>query len=153
MREIIAKKTSIGWGYILGLGSGVLCLVFGAVYTSSDKVPGIIIAMLGLVVALTSVYLLLRVRKVPKVIICREGDTLIFPDGECKISALTNVYCRRATNRGVACEWGKIILNTDGGEYKYDFVADVEKVQGRLNYLMLESRSENPNYEAGAFYG
>ncbi len=153
MTEVIARKKRVAWMYIVSLIIGVALIICASVLGSDNKIAVVFMVIVGIVCIAVSVVIIIKISKTPLIVITREEDTLIYPDGKCKISELENVYCRRAHARGISYEWGEIIISVNGREYKYNYVADVERVQQRIAQLMQESKSDNPNYSIGAIYG
>lgn len=153
MTEVIARKKRVAWMYIVSLIIGVALIICASVLGSDNKIAVVFMVIVGIVCIAVSVVIIIKISKTPLIVITREEDTLIYPDGKCKISELENVYCRKAHARGISYEWGEIIISVNGREYKYNYVADVERVQQRIAQLMQESKSDNPNYSIGAIYG
>lgn len=156
MTEIIARKKSIEWLYFIAMIVSVLCIVLGTVLyvnNSIGAITGVFLAICGVNLVAISAYIFVKVLSTPKVLIVREGDALVLPDGKFRIKEMNNVNCTRAHSKGIIYRWGALILTINGYDHTYDYIADVERVQNRILELMLESRNPEPDYNKGMANG
>ncbi len=137
--EVIAqKKAGVGLMYVVA----AIALIFLAfMYCIMDNDLGdflwIYLATF-IVLAIISVVIVVKFLKTKRDMIVREGDTLYFPNGSCKIYELIAVEVRRARARFATYDWGKVIITTESRCYELNFVEDVEVVRTRLLSLMDE---------------
>lgn len=145
--EVIAKRKNglVGlYGAAAALSLFVIILsffCFGG--SSSQKITGIFLLILGGLAFALCVVVSIGVCKTPADIIIYANGVLHFPEGSCNVSEIKNVEYRRASSRGLQYRWGTIILVLNDRTVKCNYVSDVVQVHNRLVQLMVEAKVKN----------
>ena len=147
---IARKKGSLKGAYItilvLGLSFILIALVdfiISSILGLIGTITAVFMLIAGITLVIFSVVYLIKISKVPEIIIIYENGELRFPDGSCNITELKKVEYRQAHGRYHLAEWGKIILTLNDRTVEYDYVANVVQVHNVIIQLMLASRVNN----------
>lgn len=84
-----------------------------------------------------------RIRRIPQVIISREGDTVNFfvtkkISFSCKANEITNVSYYQSYGRGQTRPWGTLVIYFGEKQLQLVYIKDVVAAHNRLFALMLE---------------
>jgi hypothetical protein len=137
MKTTIAHKNhGAGITYILLTVFALPFLVSALIYHSLPY------AILGLCAAILGGWFTILYLSLPSaIIVLSEGNTLILPKRVIvPLEAIYDVSYRRARAKRIQYRWGKIILETRLGRYKFNFVSDCEEVAKHLTRLIYEAK-------------
>lgn len=152
--EVIARKAR---GYfaalVFTLIFGVFMAIVGAIIVAVGIVEGGNIPMMYLVAAamflggvglvVYSALCMKRIRRIPQVVISREGDTVNFFVTKkisfcCKANEITNVSYFQSYGRGQTRPWGTLVIYFGEKELQLVYIKDVVAAHNRLFALMIE---------------
>ena len=138
--EVIAKRKDsllFLYGGITALGAIILLIALIKPFNLQIQKTSTLVA--GLVLFFVGSFICANILRMPKEIICFDGENLILPQGKYPLKQLSNVNYRHARIKGVNYRWGRIILTINGQKFEYINVADVESVHNRIMQLRLEA--------------
>ncbi len=124
----------------------ILLTVFGLPFLISAFIErSLPYTLLGIFIMILGGIFAIRYLSLPShIIILNEDNTLLLPKGVAiPLEALCDVSYKRARAKGIQYRWGKIILETRFGTYKFDFVSDCEEVSKHLTRLMYAAKYSN----------
>ena len=137
MKTTIAQKChGAGITYILLTVFALPFLVSALIYHSLPY------TILGLCATILGGWFAIRYLSLPSaIIVLSEDSTLILPKGvTVPLEAVCDVSYKRARAKRFQYRWGKIILETRLGRYKFNFVSDCEEVAKHLTRLIYETK-------------
>lgn len=143
-QEIIAErqKGAIAAGIVALIIAAVLCVMVIGVADRIGRyvwIMGGAVLVIDVVLVVMTVRTIVRVSRLPKVIAVREDDVLVFLGERVRFTAIAQIDYRNARGRYGMMSWGKLtIFVNDGRTLRCDYVADVNRVHGRIMQLKYE---------------
>lgn len=138
MKVIATREKSPIVFYMISFILGLIIIAIGA----NSKFA---FSFIGIILSAMSIYFIVVYLNTPKEIIkLNENNELILPKNiKLSCSDLIDISYRKATAKGYSYSYGKIIISSKKGTYKYNFVKDCEGVCKELTRLMYENKEKS----------
>lgn len=134
--KIIAQRSKvIGLLYFLTILGGCFILIFGvSIQEMYTILTGALITIIALIVLLFFAFTpKIAIEEDEKGFFHLSNGIVLSPD-----EIISSKYSR-ASSRGIQHKWGKLILKTKKGNFKYSFIKDVEVCSDYINKQLLSS--------------